>query len=234
MTTSSRPPIGEPVLDASKKELILRLAAEGLSRRSIARIVGCAPSTITRTAKRDPEFGADLALAEESLKRNALQTLNRVVLQDKYWRAAAWIAERLEPERFARRRPEPLSTDEADDFDEERAIEAEPAAPAEAAATSRVTEPCATTPSQENSPPPPPASTVEKPPVQHTPRTYYVPPPSPLAGSPLMEAASVFFNRPDGATDILGRCTDDPVRRSDSWSGVGLMTRPKAKKRRRK
>lgn len=116
MTTSSHPPIGEPVLDASKKEVILRLASEGFSRRSIARIVGCAPSTITRTARRDGEFGIALALAEETLQRNALQTLNRVVLEGKYWRAAAWVAERLMPERFARRAPQSMAAEEADNL----------------------------------------------------------------------------------------------------------------------
>lgn len=49
MSTATRPPIGEPVLDAFKKEVILQLATEGFSRRAAARMVGCAPSTITRT-----------------------------------------------------------------------------------------------------------------------------------------------------------------------------------------
>ena len=116
MTTTSPPPVGEPVLDAVKRQLILDLATEGLSRRAIARIVGCAPSTITRTARRDPGFGVELALAEETLARNALQTLGWAVQQGKYWRAAGWVAERLMPERFARRRPEQRSPDETDEL----------------------------------------------------------------------------------------------------------------------
>ncbi len=50
-----------PVLDETKRKTIIALLANGSSRRMAAGYVGCAPSTITRTAARDPEFAAQLA-----------------------------------------------------------------------------------------------------------------------------------------------------------------------------
>ena len=100
------------MLDAVKRQLILDLATEGLSRRAIARIVGCAPSTITRTARRDPGFGVELALAEETLARNALQTLGWAVQQGKYWRASRprRRQKRLSFPPLARRKSPPCNT----------------------------------------------------------------------------------------------------------------------------
>ena len=43
-------------LDEEKREIVLRLLANGNSRRVAARYAGCAPSTITRTAQRDEDF----------------------------------------------------------------------------------------------------------------------------------------------------------------------------------
>jgi hypothetical protein len=112
ITSSTRPPIGKPVLDAGKKQLIVGILHEGGSRRQAARIVGCAGSTITRTARRDPQFGLDILRASEMLEFNAVRTLNRVACQDKYWRAAVWILERLDPERFGLRPPNTLTVTE--------------------------------------------------------------------------------------------------------------------------
>ena len=49
-----------PSLDEAKRRKIIALLANGSSRRVAARVVGCAHSTITRTAERDPEFAADV------------------------------------------------------------------------------------------------------------------------------------------------------------------------------
>lgn len=112
VTSSTRPPIGKPVLDAAKKRLVVGIIHEGGSRRQAARIIGCAGSTITRTARRDPQFGLDILQASEMLELNAVRTLNRVASQDKYWRAAVWVLERLDPERFGLRPPGTLTITE--------------------------------------------------------------------------------------------------------------------------
>jgi len=111
-TSSNRPPIGQPVLDDFKKQVILRVLGRGYSRPMAARFVGCAVSTILRTAQRDPQFAADLAQAETALLGGSLQTLHQAACQDKNWRAAAWVAERLEPQRFGRRPPHTLTSPE--------------------------------------------------------------------------------------------------------------------------
>jgi hypothetical protein len=91
------------ILDQDKRSQILALLSNGSSRRTAALIVGCAPSTITRTAIRDPEFAQQLALAERNIEVSALRTIRNAARQERYWRAAAWILERLNPDEFAPR-----------------------------------------------------------------------------------------------------------------------------------
>ena len=93
------------VLDPAKRDRIIAMVANGSSRRVAARFVGCAPSTITRTAARDPQFAADLARAEESVEVESLRAIRNAAKTAHYWRAAAWLLERKNPEDFAPRSP---------------------------------------------------------------------------------------------------------------------------------
>ena len=63
------------------------------------------PSTITRTAARDPEFAAQLARAEQTAEINLLRSVQTASKMPKHWRAAAWLLERRNPEDFAVRQP---------------------------------------------------------------------------------------------------------------------------------
>ena len=105
VTPSPRPPIGEPVLDDFRKRLIIRGISRGYTRIKMAAMVGCAVSTIMRTAERDPQFFADLAQAEAAFLNGAIDTLYHSACQERNWRAAAWVAERLDPDRFGRTPP---------------------------------------------------------------------------------------------------------------------------------
>jgi hypothetical protein len=67
--------------------------------------VGCSPSTITRTAASDPDFAEQLATAEQSAEIDAIRAIRAASRKDRYWRAAAWILERKNPEDFALRPP---------------------------------------------------------------------------------------------------------------------------------
>ncbi len=96
-------PEGAP-LDPLRRQRIIALVANGSSRRVAARLVGCSPSTITRTAARDPQFADELARAEEALEIEALRSIRSAARQERYWRAAAWLLERRNPEDFAPRR----------------------------------------------------------------------------------------------------------------------------------
>ena len=86
---------GRPaVLDETKRRMIIALLMNGSSRRMAAGFVGCAPSTITRTAARDPEFAAQLARAEGNAETEALSLIRKAAHKERYWQAAAWLLER--------------------------------------------------------------------------------------------------------------------------------------------
>ena len=99
-------------LDHIKRATIVALVRLGGSRRMAAREVGCSPSTITRTAGRDPYFAERLAHAESLANRKALEIISRAQDQEKYWRAAAWVLERRNPEEFARRTPHTFTAEQ--------------------------------------------------------------------------------------------------------------------------
>jgi len=116
-TPSPEPVPAEPapsraVLDDKKRTTIIALLANGFSRRMAAQYVGCASSTITRTAARDPDFRDQLAAAEFNADVGALRALRVAARKPRYWRAAAWLLERRNPNDLAPRKPETYTTDE--------------------------------------------------------------------------------------------------------------------------
>jgi hypothetical protein len=106
---ATRKPDPREVLDAKKRTRICGLLALGYSRRMAAEHVGCDPSTITRTAKRDENFRQQLAAAQADADIEALKLIRRTADQEKYWRAAAWILERRNPDEYGRRPPNSFS-----------------------------------------------------------------------------------------------------------------------------
>jgi hypothetical protein len=100
------------VLDEAKKALIIVLVTQGASRREAAAFVKCHHTTIGRTAARDPKFAAKLSQVEmaASLASNGL--IRRAADDPKYWRAAAWMLERRNPEDYAKRDPHTFTADQ--------------------------------------------------------------------------------------------------------------------------
>ena len=97
---------GRPAsLDEEKRAQIVALLANGSSRRVATTIVGCSPSTLTRTASRDPTFAEQLARAERNVEIEALRAIRHAAKLPCYWRAAAWLLERRNPDDFAHRPP---------------------------------------------------------------------------------------------------------------------------------
>jgi hypothetical protein len=90
----------EGILDQSKRATIVALLTNGSSRRIAARYVGCSPSTITRTADRDPQFAEQIERAEQEAEILALRNLRNAASQERYWRASAWLLERKNPRDF--------------------------------------------------------------------------------------------------------------------------------------
>jgi hypothetical protein len=93
------------MLDEPKRKKIIALIANGSSRRMAAKYVRCAPSSINRAAAEDLQFAAQLATAEQSAEIDALRAIRAAFQKERYWRAAAWLLERKNPEDFARRPP---------------------------------------------------------------------------------------------------------------------------------
>jgi hypothetical protein len=111
--SKSRP--GRPrALDHVKQREVIASVNAGFSIDRAARYVGCAPSTIRRECRRNPEFDRDLRRACFSAELYPLQALREAAR--KYWRAAAWLLERLDPARFGKPRPGYVKPEELEAF----------------------------------------------------------------------------------------------------------------------
>jgi hypothetical protein len=97
------------VLDEKKKSRIISLLRAGCSRLTAASSVRCDPKTIFNTARRDPEFAEKLALAENAAELLHLDNINKAGREVKYWRASAWMLERLHPDRFGKSDPDTIT-----------------------------------------------------------------------------------------------------------------------------
>lgn len=98
-----------PVLDQYKKREILAIISVGCSRRTAARYVGCAPSTIANTAERSTAFARSLRQAEQKSEIDNIKNIQDAAKKAQYWRAAAWILERRNPEDFAPKNPNAIT-----------------------------------------------------------------------------------------------------------------------------
>ena len=99
-------------LDEGKKREILAILTMGCSRRAAAKYVGCAPSTIVRTAQRDPVFAAQLERAESKAEIGYMKNIQKAAGHEQHWRAAAWALERKYPDQYAPRSPDAIPRDE--------------------------------------------------------------------------------------------------------------------------
>jgi len=94
---------GRPrALDEMKRREICAMISAGASLVNAAGYVGCAVSTIRRERERNPGFRDELRHAQSHLQLNSLQAMHRAA--GSHWRAAAWMLERTDPDRFAPRR----------------------------------------------------------------------------------------------------------------------------------
>lgn len=108
---------GRPaMITPAVQERICTLLSVGFSRRQAAAYVEIDQSTISRTAKRDPEFAACLKRAEE---KASLQPMLTVISEaQKNWRAAAWLLQ------YKARQPVVLSEEEKQEQHEQRLVDA--------------------------------------------------------------------------------------------------------------
>ena len=96
MATMGRP----RVLDEAKQREVCALVSAGAGIATAAKYVGCSRSTVYREAKQNEEFRVRLDRAKATACLSPLQAMRQACQHD--WRAAAWMLERTDPERFGR------------------------------------------------------------------------------------------------------------------------------------
>ena len=101
-----------PVLDEGKRGQILAILSVGCSQSVAAEYVGCAVSTIQRTAERDPRFAGDLCQAKCNAELGLVKNIRSAAKKEQYWRAAAWALERGFPEKYASRGPDVITIEQ--------------------------------------------------------------------------------------------------------------------------
>jgi hypothetical protein len=105
--------VGRPrVLDEYKRREVCALVSAGCGIEGAARYVGCNTRTIRREALRNPDFHEQLRNAELACELEPLRAMKRAAAT--HWRAAAWLLERTQPNRFARRGPDAVTPAELD------------------------------------------------------------------------------------------------------------------------
>lgn len=101
-----------PVLDSVKRAQIVAILSVGCSQGVASQFVGCAVSTIQRTADRDPAFAEELGRAKSNAELALVKNIRNAAKKEQYWRAAAWALERGFPEKYARRGPDVITVDQ--------------------------------------------------------------------------------------------------------------------------
>lgn len=94
---------GRPrALNETKCREVCAIVTAGASLKQAAKYVGCSVSTINREAKREESFREQLRRASVAAQLAPLQSLRAAA--NSHWRAAAWMLERIDPEKFGQRR----------------------------------------------------------------------------------------------------------------------------------
>jgi IS30 family transposase len=114
-TNPSRP--GRPrALDDVKLREVSALISAGCGLEGAARYVGCAASTIRREARRNPDFNEQLRRAHLSAELGPLNALRNAA--HTHWRAAAWLLERTNAQRFAKQNVRHIKPEHLQQFTE--------------------------------------------------------------------------------------------------------------------
>jgi hypothetical protein len=97
-------PAGRPrEFDQPLKSELLDHIGQGASVAQAAHIVGTSLRTVQREAKLNDDFHNDLKLALETAPVNPERLMGRAARA--HWRAAAWMLERSDPDRYGKRPP---------------------------------------------------------------------------------------------------------------------------------
>ena len=91
------------MLDEGKRREVIAIISVGCTRYAAARYIGCRPWDIAREIGRNKDFALQVARAEEAAEVFYLQQIKAAAKKEQYWRAAAWVLERRNPNRYAAR-----------------------------------------------------------------------------------------------------------------------------------
>jgi hypothetical protein len=93
--------LGRPrALNEVKCREVCALISAGCGIERAARYVGCAANTVRREAQRNPEFNERLRRATLAAELGPLDALRQAA--NKHWRAAAWLLERTDVQRYGK------------------------------------------------------------------------------------------------------------------------------------
>jgi hypothetical protein len=114
--------------DHKKRDELINHIGQGATIEEAARIVGVSLRTVQREAKINDDFHHDLALAQHDADVDPEKLMHRAARS--HWRAAAWLLERSDPDRFGKRPANSCSPEKLQDIMNyliELALEATPA-----------------------------------------------------------------------------------------------------------
>jgi hypothetical protein len=97
----------QSVLTRARRRAIVRLLSQGTSRNRAAQIIGCAPSTITYGALRDPRFGRAIAQARAAHLRRLSDTMLAAIATPRSSPLGAQVQHPPSRERQPTRAPHP-------------------------------------------------------------------------------------------------------------------------------
>lgn len=106
--------------DEQKRECCLMVSI-GCDRETACNYLGKTAEELRLEMRSDAEFRRQLLRAEATPEFNHMRNLYQAAKDAKHWRASVWWLERRAPERYARRLPDSLTTDELSRFVEELA-----------------------------------------------------------------------------------------------------------------
>jgi hypothetical protein len=100
---STHPPGRPRSLTLKKQQELLAHVARGGTVEEAAKIVGVSIRTVQREAKGNEHFDHDLQLAQHTATVDPETLMKRAART--HWRAAAWLLERTDPDRYGKRSP---------------------------------------------------------------------------------------------------------------------------------
>lgn len=101
----------KPLTEQQVRDVSLVLAA-GCDRETAAHFVGCTVEELHRHAQQEPGVEAAMRRAVAGCELSHVRSLQQASRDPRYWRASAWMLERLAPQRYGVRQSDRFSRDE--------------------------------------------------------------------------------------------------------------------------